>query len=213
MHAPESAIENAILEVVGDRKVARLLDLGTGTGRMLELLADRYVSGTGIDSSRDMLGVARVKLSRAGLAHAQVRLGDILDPENGPGADVVTIHQVLHYFDDPARVLNNAARQLVDGGRIIVVDFAPHELEFLRTRHHHRRLGMSNKQMWGWARSSGLSFLDMLEFANPQDSQGLKVCLWLLEKKRPKEQCGTLKKPTMLKEKAVCRGKKSRISS
>ena len=182
LHVSEAAIEESILEVLGGHKVSRLLDLGTGTGRMLELLAPLYDHGIGVDLSRDMIGVARAKLAGAGLTHAQGRLGDILDLESGAPVDLVTLHQVLHYFDDPGRVLESAAAQLVAGGRMVVVDLAPHDLEFLRTEHAHRRLGLSREQMQAWARGAGLKILRVVEHARPEHGQGLKVCLWLLEK-------------------------------
>jgi len=180
LHVPESAVEAAILAAVDGKKVDLLLDLGTGTGRMLELLAPYYRRGIGIDSSREMLAVARAKLAAAGVAHAQVRLGDIshLDPAVGP-ADLVVLHQVLHYFDDPGRLLAEIRPSLKAGGDMLVVDFAPHELEFLRAHHAHRRLGLSEAQMADWAASAGLSVAALATFPN-DDPAGLTVCLWRL---------------------------------
>lgn len=189
LHVPESAVEAAILEVVGDRQVDLLLDLGTGTGRMLELLADRYRKGIGIDSSREMLAVARSKLALAGVTHAQVRLGDILDIDiNGARADLVVLHQVLHYFDDPARVLTQARQVMQPGGAIVVVDFAPHDLEFLRTHHAHRRLGLSAQQMDLWARAADLEVARYQDFPNGTGTEGLTVCVWLLRDAQPAEK-------------------------
>ncbi|MFC3703294.1 ArsR/SmtB family transcription factor [Devosia honganensis] len=181
LHVPEVAVEAAVLAELGGRKVDLLVDLGTGTGRMLEVLAPAYRHGIGIDSSREMLAVARSRLAAAGLAHAQVRLGDIaaLDPSIGP-ADVVVIHQVLHYFDDPGRMLAEARRLLKPGGEILIVDFAPHELEFLRTDHAHRRLGLSPEQMENWAEMAGLEVLSARDFPGDGKERGLTVCLWRL---------------------------------
>jgi demethylmenaquinone methyltransferase/2-methoxy-6-polyprenyl-1,4-benzoquinol methylase/ArsR family transcriptional regulator len=121
-----------------------VLDLGTGTGRMLTLLASRSERAVGVDSSAAMLSVARANLERAGLRNAQVRHGDIYAlPVERDGYDVVVIHQVLHYLDDPARAIREACRALRPGGRLFVVDFAPHDLEFLRSEHAHRRLGFA----------------------------------------------------------------------
>ena len=121
-----------------------LIDLGTGTGRMLELLKDHYRRAIGIDASREMIAVARAKLAAANIGNAQVRLGDIADLDGSAGrADLIVIHQVLHYFDDPGRAMAQARRALKPGGEMLIVDFAPHELEFLRTEHAHRRLGLS----------------------------------------------------------------------
>ena len=158
LHVPEEAVETAILEAVAGRKVDLLLDLGTGTGRMLELLATHYRRGMGIDSSREMIAIARVKLAAASIGHAQVRLGDIADLDVGTGqADLIVLHQVLHYFDDPGRMLAQSRRALKPGGEMLIVDFAPHELEFLRSHHAHRRLGLSEAQMAGWARAAWVS--------------------------------------------------------
>lgn len=182
LHVPEAAVEAAVLGELGGRSVELLVDLGTGTGRMLEVLAPAYKHGVGIDSSREMLNVARARLAASGITHAQVRLGDIdaLDPAIGP-ADVVVIHQVLHYFDDPGRMLMQARRLLKSGGEILIVDFAPHALEFLRTEHAHRRLGLSQEQMNGWAGFAGLDVLAMREFPSDTKDRGLTVCLWHLK--------------------------------
>jgi ubiquinone/menaquinone biosynthesis C-methylase UbiE/DNA-binding transcriptional ArsR family regulator len=184
LHVPEEAVEAAVVGALDGRKIETLVDLGTGTGRMLEVLAGSYKRGIGIDSSREMLAVARSRLARAGINHAQVRLGDIgdLDPAVGL-ADVITIHQVLHYFDDPGRMLAQARRLLKPGGEMIIVDFAPHDLEFLRSEHAHRRLGLSQTQMSGWAAAAGLEVEAVREFPGENGERGLTVCLWRLSDK------------------------------
>lgn len=181
LHVPDSSVEEAIVQAVGPGKVGTLLDLGTGTGRMLELLAGHYQRGIGVDSSREMLSVARAKLSAAGVAHAQVRLGDIADLDVVTSADFIVIHQVLHYFDDPGRTLAQARKALKPGGAMLVVDFAPHELEFLREQQAHRRLGLSEAQMAIWAKAADLRMAALKCFPNDNDPQGLTVCLWRLE--------------------------------
>jgi ubiquinone/menaquinone biosynthesis C-methylase UbiE/DNA-binding transcriptional ArsR family regulator len=181
LHVPEEAVEAAILKAVGDAKLDLLVDLGTGTGRMLELLAPRYRRAIGVDSSRAMIGVARAKLAAAGITTAQVRLGNILELDSGIGAaDLIIFHQVLHYFDDPGRLLLEARSVMQPGGRMLVVDFAPHELEFLRTHHAHRRLGLGEAQMGSWARNAGFSITGFTQFPPEQGEQGLTVCLWQL---------------------------------
>jgi ubiquinone/menaquinone biosynthesis C-methylase UbiE/DNA-binding transcriptional ArsR family regulator len=181
LHVSEEAVEAAVSLGFGAEQVDTFLDLGTGTGRMLELLAGKYRRGIGLDSSRDMLAVARAKLAAAGVSHAQVRLGDVLDLDPAlPMADRILFHQVLHYFDDPGRVLQGAARLLKPAGELLVVDFAPHELEFLRSHHAHRRLGLSVGQMQAWARAAQLDIIDFTPFPPAGQPEGLTVCLWRL---------------------------------
>lgn len=179
LHQPEASVEAAILEAVGNRPFGALLDLGTGTGRMLELLAPFCDRALGIDASHDMLGVARVNLDRARVAHAQVRHGDVYDLNVPAGAyDLVVVHQVLHYLDDPARALVEARRALRPGGRLLVVDFAPHALEFLRSGHAHRRLGISHDHMARWLEQAGFLAGPVRDLAPTQEA-GLTVSLWL----------------------------------
>jgi ArsR family transcriptional regulator len=188
LHVPEAAVEAALLETLDGRVADLLVDLGTGTGRMLDVLAPAYRRGIGIDSSREMLAVARSRLIGAGLNRAEVRLGDIagLDPAVGP-ADMIVIHQVLHYFDDPGRMLAQARRVLKPGGEILIVDFAPHNLEFLRSEHAHRRLGLSREQMSGWAAAAGLDVRFVREFPSDIEDGGLTVCLWHLGDRKTTE--------------------------
>jgi ubiquinone/menaquinone biosynthesis C-methylase UbiE/DNA-binding transcriptional ArsR family regulator len=181
LHVPEEAVEAAILKGVKGKVADLLIDLGTGTGRMLELLKDHYKRGIGIDASREMIAVARAKLAHRQIVHAQIRLGDIadLDPSTGK-ADLVVLHQVLHYFDDPGRMLAAARRVLKPGGEILIVDFAPHDLEFLRSAHAHRRLGLSEPQMAAWARGAGLSVAKLATLPPGKGEGRLTVCLWRL---------------------------------
>lgn len=181
LHVPETEIETEILAAVAGRRLRKVVDFGTGTGRMLELLAPHYQTGLGLDSSREMIAVARAKLAEAGVGHAHVRAADIAAPIGGAAsADLVVLHQVLHYFDDPAQVLAQAARVLGPGGEVIVVDFAPHGHEFLRAEHAHRRLGLSEAQMQGWAQKAGLDVAAVRFFDSPDGRGGLTVCLWRL---------------------------------
>lgn len=180
LHAPDSAVEAEIVSLFEGVRVDTLLDLGTGTGRMLELLAGHCREGIGIDSSREMLSVARSKLEAAGIANAQVRSGDIAMLEDFAGlADRVILHQVLHYFDDPGAAIASAAECLKPWGEMIVVDFAPHEMEFLREEQAHRRLGLSDAQMESWAHAAGLA-VERRAAIPPYTEIGLTVCLWVL---------------------------------
>lgn len=157
LHVDETAVEAALLSLLPKGPVGDLLDIGTGTGRVLSLAAARAQRAVGIDLSHDMLTVARANLERAGLGHCHVRHGDMYQlPWPRDSFDVVTIHQVLHFAEAPGDVLAEAARVLRPGGTLAVVDFAPHGLEYLRADHAHRRLGFSERELRGWFRAAGL---------------------------------------------------------
>jgi ArsR family transcriptional regulator len=157
LHIDEREVERALRAALPG-PCELLLDIGTGTGRMLELFADRIDRGVGIDSSRDMLSVARANLAAAGLRHCHVRHGDMyrLPFEDG-AADAVVVHQVLHYAERPAAVIAEAARTLAPGGVLVVADFAPHDLEHLRRDHAHSRLGLDQDEVFDWCRAAGLA--------------------------------------------------------
>ncbi len=182
MHVAEAQVEAAMDEALGPGPFSLLVDLGTGTGRMLELFAPRASRALGFDVSHDMLAYARGKLEQAGLAHAQARHGDLYNvPLPDRSADVVLLHQVLHFLDDPARAVAEAARLLKQGGKLLVVDFAPHELEFLREQSAHRRLGFSAEHMKRWLADAGVGLQAMRNLA-PSGEVGadkLTVSLWL----------------------------------
>ncbi len=182
LHVSEAAVEAAMVEMAGEGRLGNFFDLGTGTGRILSLFAQRAVQATGIDQSREMLIVARANLEAAGLRQAQVRQGDIYAlPFPSAGADLVTIHQVLHYLDDPGRALIEASRILKPGGRLLIVDFAPHELEHLRDQHAHRRLGIAPDIMRAWLKRADLEVVQERTLPPPRSngSAGLTVSLWL----------------------------------
>jgi ubiquinone/menaquinone biosynthesis C-methylase UbiE/DNA-binding HxlR family transcriptional regulator len=184
LHVAEDAVEAAVRDAIGERQFDSLLDLGTGTGRMLELLHPLYSRAVGIDASPSMLAVARANLDRAAIANVQVRLGDIYNlPLGRDSFDVVTVHQVLHFLDDPERALAEAARVLRPGGRLLIVDFAPHKLEFLREDYAHRRLGFARDQVAQWIGAPGLA-LDRVVDLPGSDADKLKVTLWLAHDQR-----------------------------
>ncbi|GEO99072.1 ArsR/SmtB family transcription factor [Methylobacterium haplocladii] len=183
LHVPEATVEAAVCDALGERPIRSLVDLGTGTGRMLGLLAPLAARATGLDSSHAMLSVARANLEQAGLARVDLRQGDIHAPPFGRGAfDLVVVHQVLHYLDDPARALREAVRLVAPGGRLLVVDFAPHSLEHLRETQAHRRLGFAADQVANWLVESGLDRVEHRDIAPTDGTEHpLTVTLWLAE--------------------------------
>lgn len=157
LYIDEAEVEAALSEVIAATTPRDLLDIGTGTGRMIEVLGPRVSHALGIDQSREMLAVARVNLERAGLSNSIVRLGDMYQLPLADGSfDAVVIHQVLHYADRPAAAIAEAARVLRPGGVLVIVDFAPHALEYLREEHAHRRLGFADSDVDNWCRAAGL---------------------------------------------------------
>jgi ubiquinone/menaquinone biosynthesis C-methylase UbiE/Fe2+ or Zn2+ uptake regulation protein len=181
LHVADAAVEAAVAAALADRPFRSLLDLGTGTGRILELLGPGIERGLGIDLSPDMLALARARLERAGLRHCSVRQGDIYDlavPRDS--FDVVVIHQVLHYLDDGAKAIREAARVLRPDGRLLVVDFAPHDLEFLREEQAHRRLGFADETVVQWMAAAGLEVVLHKSLPPEPGSEGkIAVSLWL----------------------------------
>lgn len=182
LHVDEANVEQAMTSMVGDQKIETLVDLGTGTGRVLEVFAHQAAKLHGIDSSRDMLSIARSQLEKKQLRHAELRLADIYAlPLADAVADIVTIHQVLHFLDEPLEALLEARRIMKHDGILLIVDFAPHDLEDLRAHHAHRRLGISSEQMVAWLSRAGL-LLTRHEVLDPpwlKSREGLTVSLWL----------------------------------
>ncbi|MGQ0672020.1 MAG: ArsR/SmtB family transcription factor [Hyphomicrobium sp.] len=185
MHIAEREVEGAMLRALGPGPFKLLVDLGTGTGRTLELFADRYERGLGFDLNQPMLTLARAKLTGAGLARAQVRHGDLYHlPLGDQVADAVVMHQVLHYLSEPQTAIREAARVLLAGGKLLVVDFAPHEQEFLRQSHAHERLGFSWDAVHQWLADAGLVVQTTADLTPPsrEGTEKLTVTLWLAEK-------------------------------
>lgn len=181
LHVDEAVVEAAIRDSLGAGPFQTLVDLGTGTGRILELLADRYKVGLGVDANQAMLGYARSRLSTLGLAHAQVRHGDLYGLNLADrSADAIVMHQVLHFLVDPARAIQEAARVLAPGGQLLIVDFAPHDVEFLRDAEAHERLGFSAAQVSDWMVAAGIvprGHSELAPSAKAQ-TQKLTVSLW-----------------------------------
>jgi ubiquinone/menaquinone biosynthesis C-methylase UbiE len=182
LYVAEAEVEAALTKALGAGPFDLLLDLGTGTGRMLELFAGRYKRGLGIDLSPAMLAYARSKLERAGMGNAQVRQGDIYDlalPDQA--ANAIVMHQVLHFLSDPQRAVREAARVLAHDGRLLIVDFAPHGLEFLREQFAHERLGFADSQLLQWLGEAGLMLLERRSLSPTGDAaiSKLTVSVWL----------------------------------
>ena len=179
LHIAEEQVEAAIAAVLGDTEIGQLIDIGTGTGRMLELFASRAAQSLGIDRSSEMLRLARAKLSERGVANAELRQADLYALPLGDGAaDVAIIHHVLHFAQQPGAAIVEAARVLRPGGRLLIADFAPHDREELRARDAHTRLGFSDEQMATWFAAAGLApaRIETLEGGE------LTVKLWLARK-------------------------------
>ena len=174
LHVAESEVESAIARALGTRDLGRLVDIGTGTGRMIELFGPQAGQAIGIDRSSEMLRLARAKLESAGV-QSSLRQGDMYAlPLLDGSADCIIVHQVLHYAHAPADAIGEAARVLAPGGTLLVVDFAAHEREELRTRDAHMRLGFSDEVMAGWFAAAGLT-MDHVEHLEGGE---LTVTLW-----------------------------------
>ncbi|MES2340964.1 MAG: metalloregulator ArsR/SmtB family transcription factor [Pseudomonadota bacterium] len=188
LYVSETAVEAAVLKVAGPGPFKRLVDLGSGTGRMLTLLGPHAEAAVGLDLSQQMLNIARRHVADAGLERCELRHGDIFGTRlPGKSADLVVVHQVLHYLGDPAAAVREAARLVAEGGRLIIVDFAPHTLEFLREQHQHRRLGFAESEMERWLNEAGLTKVHASALP-PARGEGLTVKIWTAERVRQAER-------------------------
>ena len=179
LHVDDSEVERALEALLTTRSTDHLLDVGTGTGRMLELFCPRIASAVGVDLSHEMLAMARSNLDKANLGNVTIRQGNMYQlPFPAQSYDVVTIHQVLHFADEPALAVSEAARVLRPDGRLLIVDFAPHDVESLRTDHEHRRLGFSGDEVKAWFTASHLETREVVHL--PGDP--LTVTIWLGQK-------------------------------
>ena len=179
LHVAEEQVEAAMREVLADAPLGRLIDIGTGTGRMIELFAPGATHALGIDKSSEMLRLARAKLGEQGLANAELRQADLYALPLGDGAaDVAILHHVLHFAQQPGAAIAEAARVLAPGGRLLIADFAPHDREELRARDAHTRLGFSDAQIEGWFAAAGL----LPARTETLEGGELTVKLWLVRK-------------------------------
>lgn len=186
LYVPEAKVEEALLDLGARERIGTLVDLGTGTGRILELVGARAETAIGIDLSPEMLAFARAYLEQSGVESCSVRQGDLYDlPLQDEMADLVTLHQVLHYLDDPAAAVGEAARVLKTGGRLLIADFAPHDLDFLREEQAHRRLGFSEEEVRSWLDQAGLELRELRRLP-PEggDEAKLTVVIYAADKPR-----------------------------
>lgn len=178
LYVAEDEVEAAILKAAGRGPYQRLVDLGTGSGRMLTLLGRNAVSGLGLDLSQQMLNIARREVAQAGLESIELRHGDIFATRLADGcADLVVIHRVLHFLTDPGSAVAEAARLVALNGQLLIVDFAPHQLEHLRQAHQHRRLGFSDEEIVRWCAEAGLEAAVAASLPSPSEA-GLTVKVW-----------------------------------
>ncbi|HAK98928.1 MAG: methyltransferase domain-containing protein [PS1 clade bacterium] len=183
LHIADSKIESKMLEMLGNRKINEFVDFGTGAGRMLELFGPRANKAVGFDLNAEMLALARTRLEELSLSNCQVRLGDVaLLPLKSASADLIVIHQLLHFLDDPAAAISEASRILSPNGLLLVVDFAPHEMETLREHHAHRRLGFSKDEILKVFNDVDITSHDYVHLdrrgTKSSPSESLRVTIW-----------------------------------
>jgi ubiquinone/menaquinone biosynthesis C-methylase UbiE/DNA-binding transcriptional ArsR family regulator len=184
LQVSERDVETAFHAVLGTGGLGDVLDLGTGTGRLLAVLGGRCDMAIGVDANSEMLAVARQTLDRPDFRHIQVRQADIRAlPFPANSFDVITAHQVLHYLDDPDRVVREASRVLRPGGRIVIADLLPHAMEELKTEQAHRRLGFDTAEVESWFTSAGLVSGQSVSLTG----RPLPVGVWSAEKPVPEE--------------------------
>ncbi len=164
LYVSQQQVEEKLLTIIGDQPVRELLDIGTGTGRILEILAPHVARGEGIDLSKGMLAVARSNIESSGLTNIHVRKGNMYNlPVEDSSVDLVVVHMVLHYSDDPQEAIREAARVMRPKGRVIVIDFAAHSEEKLRSEFNHHRLGYSDSEIRQCFKTAGLTASTKIE--------------------------------------------------
>mgnify|MGYP001377688415 FL=1 len=177
-HIREDLVEAEMTSLLSETKCDLLVDLGTGTGRMLEIFSPYASRAVGFDINANMLTVARARLDHPDLLHCQVRQGDCADvPLEDGAAGVVIVHQVLHFLDDPASAVGEAARLLAPSGRVLIADFLPHEVEALRDEHAHRRLGFSDDEVIEWLNEADIVNIEARHLQPRRDGE-LVVGIW-----------------------------------
>lgn len=182
LHVAESEVEDAISRILNTSPLGTVLDVGTGTGRMIELFAASSKRFVALDNNTEMLRLARAKLANmdaASAAKVEIMLGDFNALPLGDAAfDTILFHQVLHYAQHPERVISEAARVLAPAGRLMIVDFAAHDREELRIVHAHSRLGFSDEMI---ERAFAISGIHLAHQA-VMDNGPLAVKIWMGQK-------------------------------
>ena len=182
LYVSESAVEAALEKAVGPGPFERVVDLGTGSGRMLTLFGKKAKMSVGLDLSQNMLNIARTNVTKAGVEQVELRHGDIFATRlPAASADLVIVHQVLHYLSDPAAAVAEAARLVSAGGRLVIIDFAPHDFEHMREAHQHRRLGFADSEINRLA--AGRRPDPVRPHRLPHDAEGLTVTIWTAERR------------------------------
>lgn len=175
LHVDDAEVEQALIALLPPERATRLLDIGTGTGRILQLLEGHADHGLGIDFSREMLAVARSNLADPSYSHCTLRQADMYQlPVSEGSFDLIVLHMVLHFSDRPADVIAEAARALAPGGHFLIVDFAPHSMEELRQEHAHRRLGFARNEVEAWCHDNGLDVTEVRDL----EGDPLTVSIW-----------------------------------
>ena len=187
-YLPQARIEQALLEVCAGNNFELMIDMGTGTGRMLEVFSPIIKSGIGLDANPAMLKVARHRLASDDYNHVTVQQCNLNEtPFRDGSADLITLHQVLHYLDDPQDAIDEASRLLKAKGVLFIVDFETHENERFRVDYEHRRLGFSENDMAEYARVSNMSIERVKEFENEANPN---IIIWQARKnKKPAVAC------------------------